>query len=319
MTAASVKIMADNFWKRLERPIYALAPLAGVTDSAFRRICKAQGADVVYSEMASVTALAYSSDKTMDLIAFIPEERPYVVQLFGSDPEHFAKAAKLIEEAIHPDGFDVNFGCPAPKVIKQGAGSALMQDLGRSHAVLEALIASTNLPVSIKIRAAAKQTDALQFLEKMSSLDIKATMIHGRTLAQGFQGPIDMPLIKEARQYCRGILLANGGLDTPDDIAKVLEETGADGVGIARGALGNPWIFRRSSSGSKPSWQEVVETALSQARMSYEQKGKGGILEMRQHLCWYVKDIPGARQLREKLVKVESLEDIEVIFATFKA
>jgi nifR3 family TIM-barrel protein len=310
--------MADNFWKKLERPIYALAPLAGVTDSAFRRICKAEGADVVYSEMASVTALAYSSDKTMDLIAFVPEERPYVVQLFGSDPEHFAKAARLIEEAIHPDGFDVNFGCPAPKVIKQGAGSALMQDLGRSHAVLEALISSTSLPVSIKIRAAAKQVGALQFLERMSPLDIKAIMIHGRTLAQGFQGPIDMPLVREARQYCRGVLLVNGGLDTPDDITKALKETGADGVGIARGALGNPWIFNRPAISQKPSWKEVMETAISQARMSYEQKGKSGILEMRQHLCWYVKDIPGARQLREKLVRVESLDDIKAIFHEFK-
>lgn len=305
--------MAADFWKEQKRPIYALAPLAGVTDSPFRRICKAQGADVVYSEMASATALAYDSDKTLELLAFNPEERPYVVQLFGREPEHFASAARLIEERLRPDGFDVNFGCPAPKVVKQGAGSALMQDLGRSRAVMQALIESTKLPVSIKLRTAAGQVGVLPFLDKLADLDIKAIMIHGRTLAQGFSGPIDTGLIREARQHFKGIILANGGLDGPEDIERVLRETGADGIGIARGALGNPWIFRRPPLSAKPSTEEIIAVIRRQSQWTVEQKGLAGLLEMRKHLCWYVKDFPGAKRLRERLVKVETLADIENI------
>jgi nifR3 family TIM-barrel protein len=306
--------MAVNFWEKLPHPIYALAPLAGVTDSAFRRVCKAHGADVVYSEMASATALVHNPAKTLELLAFQAEERPYVVQLFGSEPEHFARAAAIVESELRPDGFDVNFGCPAPKVVKQGAGSALMQDLKRSRAVLESLLAATKLPISVKLRAGCGKITALDFLKETSDLDIKAVMIHGRTLAQGFNGPIDTALIKAARSYCSGVLLVNGGIDTPEDIKLVLEETGADGVGIARGALGNPWIFERPARPEPRTLSEIKTAAKQQAVWAFEQKSYTGIIEMRKHLCWYVKNFPGAKSWREKLVKVETLEDIDKIF-----
>ena len=164
----------DNFWDKLKKPIYALAPMAGVTDSAFRQICKDFGADVVYSEMASVTALVYNPAKTLEMLKFSPKERPYVVQLFGSNPEHFAKAVKLVEKEIKPDGIDINFGCPVPKVARQKAGAELFKDLKLSREVIKSVIANTTLPVSIKTRTKVGTVDILEFLKYVSDLDIKA-------------------------------------------------------------------------------------------------------------------------------------------------
>jgi nifR3 family TIM-barrel protein len=219
--------------------------MVGITDSAFRQMCKRFGADVVYSEMASVTALFYAPEKTLELLSFDEIERPYVVQLFGSDPGHFEVAVKIIEDKIKPDGIDINFGCPVPKVAKQGAGAALFADLKKSREVIERTIASTELPVSVKIRAGVGDIDAPRFLDSVSDLDIAAVMIHGRTLKQGFAGPIDFGIIKKARDYFGGIILANGGINNADDAMRVLDETGADGLGLARGALGRPWIFEQ--------------------------------------------------------------------------
>ena len=201
-----------NFYKKLKKPIYALAPLAGVTDSSFRQICKKFGADIVYSEMASVTALVYSPEKTLEMLNFSKKERPYVVQLFGSNPEHFSKAVKIIEKEIKPDGIDINFGCPVPKIAKQKAGAELFKDLKLSKEIIKTVIENTSLPVSIKTRTHAGSINILKFLDYMSDLDIKAIMIHGRTLKQGFSGSVDYKIIKEARKHFNGIILANGGV-----------------------------------------------------------------------------------------------------------
>ena len=190
-----------NFWVDLKKakkgePILALAPLAGYTDSAFRLMCKKYGADVVYSEMASVSALYHGSNKTLSLLKFSKKENPYVVQLFGSNKDHFIKAVKMIDDKIKPDGFDINFGCPVKKVLKQGAGAKLMGDLKLSREIIMAVLSVTNKPVSIKIRAEAFSVDALDFLKNISDLSVAALMIHGRTLNQLFSGPINLNLIK---------------------------------------------------------------------------------------------------------------------------
>jgi tRNA-dihydrouridine synthase len=213
--------MTENFWIKLKkenRPMLALAPMAGFSDAPFRRICKKEGADVLYSEMASVAAIYYASKsrkknlftenaKTMSLLKFSRIlERPYVVQLFGSDPEQFAVATRIISEKIKPDGIDINFGCPVPKIIKQGAGSGLMKDLKKSREVIEAVLNNTKLPVSIKIRLEAGGVNFKEFLENISDLNISALMIHGRTLKQGFIGEADFKKIKEARKYFKGII-----------------------------------------------------------------------------------------------------------------
>lgn len=314
--------MKKNFWEKLKKkgePIFALAPMAGVTDSAFRRICKEYGADVLYSEMASATALAYAPEKTLEIVEFDKKERPYVVQLFGSNPEHFAIAAKLITKKIKPDGIDINFGCPVKKVQKQGAGAILMSDLKLSYKVIKAVIENTNLPVSVKCRVSVekgkKRVDVLQFLKKIRDLDVKAVMIHGRTMAQGRSGDIDWQIIKKARKNFSGVILANGGVMNPEDAEDLLKKTGADGLGIARGALGRPWMFQEVKSGklNAKSKKNVFKIALRHARLAHKLKGKTGIVEMRKHLCWYVAGLPNAAELRGRLVRVESLKEIKQI------
>jgi nifR3 family TIM-barrel protein len=313
--------MRKNFWEKLRKPIYALAPMAGITDSAFRQICKSFGADVVYSEMASATALVYAPKKTLEMLKFSKVERPYVVQLFGSDPEHFAHAAKLVVKKVKLDGIDINFGCPVKKVQKQGAGAVLMNNLKLSREIIESVINNTDLPVSIKIRSKAGRIDALKFLNNVRDLDIKTVMIHGRTLAQGFSGEVDYKVIKKARDYFGGVILANGGVNNAEDAKKLLEKTKADGIGIARGALGKPWVFTEIKGRNakscvptiKPTPKEVFKIALKHEKLAEKLKGEVGIREMRKHLCWYVQGLPNARRLRKKLVQVNSLEDIKRI------
>lgn len=354
--------MNNNFWQKLNKPIYALAPMAGISDSAFRQICKEFGADVLYSEMASATALVYKPTKTLELLQWDKKEAPYVVQLFGSNPDYFAQAVKLLTDKKHlsefpifqpkadppledrrkigklrednfqiPNGFDINFGCPVPKVFKQGAGAALMQNLKTAREVIKAVIENTELPVSIKLRAKSGEVDCLEFLDYMQDLPISAAMIHGRTLAQGFSGAIDCEIIKKARDYFGGIIIANGGVMSAEDAAAVLEKTKADGIGIARGALGKPWIFEdlknasvsfgrlrrdklRDKKQEVKNEKEIFSVALKHAKLAEKLKGKQGIIEMRKHLCWYIHGLAGASALRQELVKVESLKDIEKIF-----
>ena len=321
--------MPVNFWQKLKktgRPILALAPMAGFTDSAFRQICKRYGADILYSEMASATALFYAAKEashkikknnvTLELLKFNrTQEKYYVVQLFGSESEHFAVATRLITEKIKPDGIDINFGCPVPKIIKQGAGSGLMKDLKKSRAVIEAVLANTDLPVSIKIRAKAGEVDALKFLKNISDLPLAAAMIHGRTLNQGFAGAPDWKIIKEAKKYFSGVILANGAVNDLKIARSALKESKADGLGLARGVLGRPWLFKEIKTGKiknlKP--KQIFKIALTQAESEQKLKGKMGIIEMRKHLVWYAQGLTGAAKLREKLVKVSSLKDIKKI------
>ncbi len=309
----------ENFWEQLNKPVFALAPMAGLTDSAFRQICKSYGADVVYSEMASATALYYNPDETLKLLEFSKKEKPYIVQLFGSDPEHFGQAAELVEKKIKPDGIDINFGCPVKKVLRQGAGAALMDNLELSKKVIKSTLSATKLPISIKARTKSKNIGVLQFLKCINGLDVKAIMIHGRTLNRGFAGSIDYAVIKKARQYFNGIILANGGIMSAEDAWSMLKKTGADGVGIARGALGRPWIFDEAISEKleAKSMEEIFNIALRHAKLAEKLKGKQGIIEMRKHLCWYVQGMPGARTLRQELVKVKSRDEIRKIAEKF--
>jgi tRNA-dihydrouridine synthase B len=308
-----------DLWNYIKKPILALAPLSGITDSAFRQVCKRFGADLVYSELASATAIVYSSEPTLEIISFNQLERPYIIQLFGSNPQHFAVATRLVTKQIRPDGIDINFGCPNKKVFNSGAGAALMTDLARAREVIQSVIDNTDLPVSIKTRIRVNKIDLLTFLDHVSDLDIKAIMIHGRTYAQRFSGPNDIETTRRARDHFGGTILANGGANNAVQALDLLEKTGADGIGLARGALGNPWIFQELknrlnvNSDSESDRKDVFKTAMEHAQLSNSLKGWRGILEMRKHLCWYMKDVPGATKLRQRLVTVKSLEDISDI------
>lgn len=307
---------SKNFWQKLAKPIYALAPMAGVTDSAFRQICKSFGADVVYSEMISAAAIVYDSKKTLELMKFNKKERPFVIQLFGSKPEHFAYAVKYITKKIKPDGIDINFGCAVKKIIKQGAGAALMDNSKLGRLIIKTVIDNTNLPVSIKVRSQVKQITVLNFLKHLADLDIKAIMIHGRTLNQGHSGPVDYNIIKQARKFFKGIILANGGIKNKQDVQKMLALTEADGVGIGQGVFGKPWIFEEIKSKKlkeKSDKKEIFKIMLKHAKLINKLKYKQGVVEMRKHLCWYVNGLKNASILRQKLVKIKDLNELKKI------
>lgn len=308
----------SNFWEELKinkkgQAILALAPLAGFTDSAFRLICKEYGADVVYSEMASVSALNYNKAKTLELIKFDKKESPYVVQIFGSNKEHFVKAVKIIEKEIKPDGIDINFGCPVKKILKQEAGSKLMSNLKLSREIIEAVLQNTSLPISIKLRTEAFSVNLLDFLKNISDLPVSALMIHGRTLKQLFSGPIDLEIIKKSRDYFSGVILANGGISNLTEARELIGSTGVDGISFGRGALGQPWIFSEkfqniSGEGKK---KLALKVALKQLKLTKKNRGEISFNEFKGHLSWYLKDFVGASDLRVKIMSCQNYLAIE--------
>ena len=313
--------MKKNFWRQLKRPILALAPMAGITDSAFREICMRNGCDVAYSEMASVSALFFKPAKTLKLLKFTPSERPYVVQLFGKDPEHFAKAAQIVTTELKPDGIDINFGCPAKKVFGHGSGCALMPQTDLAREIISAVCDNTDLPVSIKIRAGIKDTTALHFIESIKDLPFSAVMVHGRTYEGGFSGLVNFKIVTEIKKIIPDkIVLANGGINTPEDAKDILEKyPSIDGLGIARGSWGKPYLFAQIKEIVKTGkyadydFIKIKNIALKHADLLWLSKDKTGMLEIRKHLAWYFKGFPNASELRQKLVQSKSVEEIKNI------
>jgi len=332
--------MNANFWLKLKKPILALAPMAGITDSAFRQICRENGADVTYSEMASATALFYNPKTTLELVKFDKKERPYVVQLFGKEPEHFGIAAKIISERVKPDGIDINFGCPAKKVFGHGSGCALMPQKKLAREIISAVCENADLPVSIKIRAGLKNIDAVKFVENTKDLPYSAIMIHGRTYEGSFSGPVDFSICEKVKKIAPDkIVLGNGGIMTPEDAVKIMEDYPLlDGLGIARGAWGRPWIFdeikeilrhcerseaisrlprsscrQDSLAMTKYDFSKIKKIIIRHSELIYKNKGRRGLFEIRKHMCWYVKGFPGAAELRRKLVMADSVKEIKSI------
>ena len=314
----------ENFWTKLKKPIVALAPMCGVTDLPFRLICHNYGADVVYSEMTMVQALAHKGKKTMDMVKILDAERPVIIQLGGNDPELFYKAAQVVADEIGPNGIDINFGCPAKKVAGHGSGVSLLRDLEKSYQIIQATIEGAHgLPVSFKTRTQIKSTDkcsvhcSLELIEKVKDLPVAAIMIHGRSFEAPWVEEVDYDYIKQVRKQFKGILLANGGLYDPQKVKEVLELTGADGVGIAHGVYGRPWIFNQIKEYLKTgqftdlSWPQKRKIALEHAQVAFETKGTHGLLELRKQLLWYVKGLTNATNYRQSLVTLNTLEEIE--------
>jgi nifR3 family TIM-barrel protein len=339
--------MHKNFWSKLNHPILALAPMAGITDSAFRQICRQHGADVVYSEMASVSALYFKPAKTLELVRFNKKERPYVVQLFGKDPAHFAKAAQIITQKVKPDGIDINFGCPAKKVFGHGSGCALMPQKKLAREIITVVCENTDLPVSLKIRAGVRDTTALAFIKNIKDLPFAAVMVHGRTYDGSFHGPVDFGIAEKIKKIIPDkIVLANGGIDAPEKAMEILQKYPTlDGLGIARGAWGRPFIFdeiknllschpglapggdpgsnenHKLSQGIrfrvKPgmtiiyNFKKIKKIMLRHAQLIWQDKKETGMFEIRKHLVWYIKGFPGAADLRKKLVQAKSVKEIK--------
>lgn len=307
-----------NFWAKLKKPILALAPMAGITDSAFRQLCKYYGADVLYSEMTSADGLAYESKKTLKMLDHSAGEKPLVIQLFGKKPEHFKTAAKLVAKS-GAQGIDINFGCPARKVVAHGGGISLMKDFKLCKEIISYACDGSSLPVSIKIRTSIKGISAFDFLQYLKDLPIAAVMIHGRSYEQGFSGPIDFSFVKKIKQQFKGIVLVNGGINTPIDAEISLDKTQADGLGLARGVLGKPWLFEQikdylsKGAFSEYGFEDIKTVAIRHVQLVYKTKGNHGIIETRKHLAWYFKSFPNAKNLRSRLVRANTIKEVKDI------
>jgi len=303
------------------KPILALAPMAGITDSSFRLLSKKYGADLVYTEMVSADGLVYGK-KSWELAKFRKKERPIVVQIFGKKPEIMAKAAALIVDKLKPEVIDINMGCPAKKVVKSEHGAFMLkkQDLACEIVRQVKKAVGKRALVSVKTRLGwEKKTDILTFGPKLEKADIDFLCLHGRTYKQGFSGLVDYEMMKKLKAKMKVPLIVNGGVKTPEDAKKVLQLTKADGLAIGMGTYGYPWIFKDIKSYLKTgkfkelTWSDKKKLILEHAKLAYQEKGKHGIIELRKHLCWYVRGQKNAAELRQKLVRVETIGDIKEI------
>ena len=310
-------------WKQLKRPIIALSPMADMTDSAFCRIVKQLSPDcspVVFREMVSAEAVTRGSEKTLGMTDIHPDERPLVQQLFGSDPDMMAEATRIIDAEHSPDGFDVNMGCPVYKIVHNFNGCALMQDPVRAAEIVRKMKAVTSKPVSVKIRLGwIDPTDCFAFAKILEEAGADMITIHGRTKAQGYSGESDWDMIRQLKEKLSIPVLANGDIFTAPLIVKALEQTQCDGVLVARGALGNPWIFSQAYEllSGKPATPITLEnrinTIANHLRLHIEQYGERSVPTFRKHLTWYLKGLDGAKRFKAELHTATTQEQVEEI------
>lgn len=297
-----------------------LAPMAGVTDQPFRILCREQGCGLLVTEMVSAKAILYNNRNTKELLAVSDEERPIAVQLFGSDPEIVAAMAHRIEDGPY-DLIDLNMGCPVPKVVNNGEGSALMREPKQVEALLSALVKAVNKPVTVKFRKGFDDdhVNAVEIARIAESCGVAAVAVHGRTREQFYSGKADWDIIRQVKEAVQIPVIGNGDIFTPQDAKRMLEETGCDGLMIARGARGNPWIFRRIAhyldTGEllpEPDAREVGTMILRHARMQAALKGEAlGMKEMRKHIAWYTAGLRGSAALRRQCNTLETLAELE--------
>lgn len=294
-----------------------LAPMAGVTDLPFRVLCREQGAGCVVTEMVSAKAVLYNNRNTRELLQIDPDERPAAVQLFGSEPDIMAEIAARLEEGPY-DYIDVNMGCPVPKIVNNGEGSALMKNPERAKEVLTAMVKAVKKPVTVKFRKGFNDlsVNAVEFAKMAESCGVAAVAVHGRTREQYYSGKADWDIIRQVKEAVRIPVIGNGDIFTPEDAGRMLKETGCDGIMVARGAKGNPWLFGRINhyldTGEVlpgPSMAEIKAMILRHGRMLVQFKGEGvAMREMRGHMAWYTKGMPHSATLRNEINQVETLE-----------
>ncbi|MCR5726990.1 MAG: tRNA dihydrouridine synthase DusB [Lachnospiraceae bacterium] len=306
--------------------IISLGPMAGVTDMPFRLLCKEQGADLIYTEMVSAKGIHYNNSNTKDMLRVDDRERPVALQLFGSEPDIMAETAKRIEDGNF-DIFDINMGCPVPKVVNNGEGSAMMKNMKLAAEVVSAMVKAVRKPVTVKIRKgfAAGDANAPEFAKAMEEAGASAIAVHGRTREQYYSGKADWDIIAAVKQSVRIPVIGNGDIFTPEDAERMLEYTGCDGIMVARGAQGNPWIFRnikdylntigllkgQNSKINKPDFDEVYTMIARHLDMLVELKGEWtAIREMRSHIAWYTEGFPYSAGLRRDINVCQSREEI---------
>jgi tRNA-dihydrouridine synthase B len=308
-------------------PLY-LAPMAGVSESPFRRLCRRFGADVVVTEFLSAEGIRRENDVTIAKLRFGEDERPIGVQIFGAAPQAMGEAAAFVTDVFAPNFIDINFGCPVKKVVKRNGGSGCLKDLGLVGEVIRGVRASTHLPVTVKIRSgwSEEMRDPVTIALRCQDAGASVLTLHPRTRAQMYTGNARWDEIAAVVQALDIPVLGNGDIKTPQDAARMHAETECAGVMIARGSFGQPWIFTQARAllhglpmPPAPSVADRFAIAVDHARMAaaYEADPRGAAIEFRKHLGWYAKGLPRSADLRRQLHAVESLDQVEVIFGEY--
>ena len=299
---------------------YFLGPMAGVTDLPFRVLCKEQGAGLLCMEMVSAKAILYNNKNTESLLEIHPDEQPVSLQFFGSDPKIMSEMAKRVEERPF-DIMDINMGCPVPKVVRNGEGSALMKNPKLVYEIVSAMVKAIDKPVTVKIRKGFDDSciNAVEIAKIIEEAGAAAVAVHGRSREQYYSGQADWDIIRQVKEAVSIPVIGNGDVTSPQKAEELVKQTGCDGIMIARGAQGNPWIFSEmityEETGTlpeRPGKEEVRDMMLRHARLQLKYKGEFiGIREMRKHVAWYTKGFKGSAKLREEINRVESYQELE--------
>ncbi len=297
-----------------------LAPMAGISNTSYRKIIKGMGAGLIYAEMVSTNAITYGNEKTFNLLKMSEEERPIVQQIFGSDIKTFVAAAKLIEEKMHPDIIDINMGCPVPKVaVRAQAGSALLKNPEKIGEIVKAVVKSVNVPVTVKIRSGwdEKNINAVEVAKICEKNGASAIAIHARTRSEGYSGKANWDIIKKVKESVNIPVIGNGDITSPILAKKMLDETGCDAIMIGRGALGNPWIFKQclkylenNAIIEEPTNKEKIDMIKEHYRLLKEDKNEHiALLEIRTHALYYLKGMPESKIYKERICKSKNEEE----------
>lgn len=305
-----------------------LAPMAGVCNSAFRKIIKQMGCGLIYAEMVSDKAISYDNQKTIDMLYMEEEERPIAQQIFGSDVDSFVKAAKKICEIMHPDIIDINMGCPVPKVaLKAQAGSYLLKNPSKIKEIVSSVVKAVNVPVTVKIRSGwdSNSINAPEVAKICQEAGASAITIHGRTRSQGYSGTVDLDIIKKIKEAVSIPVIGNGDIKSVEDAKRMLDYTKCDAIMIGRGVLGNPWLIKEIIAYldnkvilDPPTYKEKI--AMCYKHLDYLLKIKNekvAVLEMRSHISWYLKGIPNSTSVKEACFKATTKKELIEILDNF--
>ena len=305
-----------------------LAPMAGISNSPFRRICKEMGCGLIYAEMVSDKAIMYGNKKTIDMLYMTDFERPISQQIFGTDVSSFVIAAKYICSNMNPDIIDINMGCPVPKVaLRAQAGSALLKSPSKIYDIVKAVVDAVDVPVTVKIRSGwdSNHINAVEVAKVIEKAGASAICVHPRTRSQGYRGEADWSIIKAVKDNVNIPVIGNGDIKTPEDAKRMLDETGCDAIMIGRGVLGNPWLIEQTVAYlngdlvSQPNRLDRVDMCIKHLNYLSDVKDeKVARLEIRNHIGWYFKGLPGANEIKNKVYQCDSIHDIMQVLMSYR-